>query len=100
MQEYDLHVDYCGRELKGPYVDGHRHGNWVEHRWSDSDFKQYDINEGPYVQGRKSGSWLLRHWNQNYGEQESCNDAEYADGDQVWASAPYWCQTRRMSVRP
>lgn len=91
---------HYGDEYKGPYVDGLRHGNWVIHRWGDSDFKQYNIDEGPYVQGKKSGSWLLRFWSQNYGEQESCNDAEYADGDQVWASAPYWCQTRRMSVRP
>ncbi len=90
-EEFDLHVDYYGRELKGPYVDGLRHGDWVEHRWGKGDFHQYDIDEGPYVQGRRSGAWLLRYWIQSYGEKESCNDAEYSDGDQVWASAPYWC---------
>ncbi len=89
-EEFDLHADHYGRESKGPYVDGLRHGDWVDHSWGTG-FEQYDIEEGPYVKGKRSGSWLLRHWNQNYGEQESCNDMEYADGDQVWASPPYWC---------
>ena len=89
--EFDLHADYYGSEHKGPYVDGLRHGNWVERSWGEGDFRQYDLDEGPYVQGKQSGSWLLQHWNQNYGEKVSCNDAEYSDGDQVWASPPYWC---------
>ncbi len=93
-EEFDLHADHYGRESKGPYVDGLRHGDWVDHSWGTG-FEQYDIEEGPYVKGKRSGSWLLRHWNQNYrqnyGDQESCNDAEYSDGDQVWASPPYWC---------
>ena len=37
---------------EGPYVNGKRHGQWVEHwEWGD-------IDEGPYVNGKKHGQWV------------------------------------------
>ena len=39
---------------EGPYVEGERHGPWVEShmsgRW-----------EGPYVEGERHGDWVVRN---------------------------------------
>ena len=46
-----------GDEWGGPYVNGKRHGRWVE-RWSNGE--QVTIYEGVYVNGKQNGHWVVR----------------------------------------
>ena len=40
---------------KGPYVEGKRHGRWVEHYDHLGEY----LWEGPYVEGKKYGDWVI-----------------------------------------
>ena len=41
---------------EGPYVDGKRHGHWVER------VDNGNVSEGPYVDGLKHGRWVSRQF--------------------------------------
>jgi len=40
---------------EGPYVDGKKHGHWVEKQWPSD-----GVQEGAYVDGKKHGYWVWR----------------------------------------
>ena len=55
-------------EAKGKLVQGKAHGHWnMRHLWSDGHVQS---NEGPYVDGKRHGLWVNRKANGNIWHQE------------------------------
>ena len=54
--------DWGGKNVdEGPYVEGKRHGQWVERRSYESEEGPYSASkEGPYVEGKRHGQWVER----------------------------------------
>ncbi len=46
-----------GDEWGGSYVNGKRHGHWIERSWG---IDNYRVREGSYVEGKKHGQWVYR----------------------------------------
>ena len=57
-------VDDADGYHEGPYVDGKRHGHWVERNAAGS------VHEGPYLEGEENGRWVSRWANGNRFEGE------------------------------
>ena len=82
-------------EEKGPYVEGKKHGHWVEgdgleegpyvegkkHGHWVTRFRQRDIQsmEGPYVKGEMHGLWKVRRYESDYGH--TCQGLNYNHGN-------------------
>ncbi len=61
-------VDSPYRAVEGSYVDGKRHGEWVE------GYSVRDKSKGRYVNGEKEGTWL------NYDEGGCWSITHHKDG--------------------
>ena len=62
-----------GYVSQGPYVDGARHGPWVEHFASNSKEK------GGYMHGKREGPWLkYLDWNR-----KTCTSILYREGEEI-----------------
>ena len=62
-----------GYVSQGPYVDGARHGSWVEHIASNSKEK------GGYMHGKREGPWLKYfEW-----DEKSCTSIVYREGEEI-----------------
>ena len=73
-----VHLTYRnsdGDEWGGSYVNGKRHGHWIERPWSMSDGKNR-LREGSYVEGKRHGKWIFRYPNGDIEKLEFRNGEE------------------------
>ena len=72
------HLTYSnsdGDEWGGSYVNGKRHGHWIERPWSMSDGKNR-LREGSYVEGKRHGKWIFSYPNGDIEKLEFRNGEE------------------------
>ena len=68
-----------GSAHEGPFVNGKRHGHWID-RWNvDVDWGPTPVEEVPYVDGKRHGHWKWRTTTGNFEE------GPYVGRQKTWA---------------